>query len=160
MYTLTVLAVNLDAALPLNDTVTVTISVTDINDQVPTFDGTYNTQISELSPYGTFVLAVSAIDGDQVGVSFSRPLLPLLIYLPFSIDAKLGHKIQDSDNRPTVLYQRGDRPHLMSQGRSTGRRHLLTLYVEHRDRGIGTGLFSLKSVLKIVQSILLVAQLK
>ena len=63
------LANNSFSSIPLTSTTTVSITVSDVNDEYPQFQDTgYEITLSESDPPNTRVVDVNATDGDQAGV--------------------------------------------------------------------------------------------
>lgn len=78
------MAINEESDDDLSTTANVVISITDINDHAPVFNkSSYDTSISELTPDGSYVLTVSATDGDEPNVSWR--ILALHSTLPYRL---------------------------------------------------------------------------
>ena len=70
---MTVLANNSLSSTPLTGTATVTITVSDVNDEYPQFVGAdYERTLSESDPQNTRVVDVDAFDNDEDGVCNQR----------------------------------------------------------------------------------------
>lgn len=66
MYKLKVIAEELYTTPRLSSTATVTVTVTDVNDNAPAFKHvTYSAVVSEQATPGTHVLTITAIDRDH-----------------------------------------------------------------------------------------------
>lgn len=91
-YTLTVVVVD-GGSTALSTTVSIDISVTDVNDGRPSFSSTYSISLYENITIGSNILTVTATDPDNADSSFGKLIYSIIsgdIDNKFTIDSSLG----------------------------------------------------------------------
>ncbi|KAG7221016.1 hypothetical protein INR49_031214 [Caranx melampygus] len=92
-YTLKAQAIDIHTGLPLEPESEFIIKVQDINDNEPRFpDGPYSGSVPEMSPSGTYVTQVTAIDADDPTYGNSARIVYSILHGQpyFSVDPKTG----------------------------------------------------------------------
>uniref|UniRef100_W5LG74 Cadherin-20 n=1 Tax=Astyanax mexicanus TaxID=7994 RepID=W5LG74_ASTMX len=110
-YVLRAQALNRETGRPLEPESEFIVKIQDINDNEPKFlDGPYRATIPEMSPVGTFVIQVTAVDADDPSYGSSARLAYSIIEGQpyFSVDAKTGEvhvSLPDMDREVREQYQ-------------------------------------------------------
>lgn len=88
-YSVVVVAVDAGFPFPETATATILVSISDVNDEPPKFQGSYSAYISERAPIGSKVVDIKAIDPDlNANLSYS-------IIEPISASSKSGLKLSE-----------------------------------------------------------------